>query len=71
VAHMGRKELHSEFFLGKPEGNITLWEDKIKTGSKLVGWEGLDHGLILCCSRQGQVVKSCDHGNELLVPIKC
>jgi len=22
---------------GKPEGNITLWEDKIKTGSK---WRG-------------------------------
>jgi len=42
VAHMARIELYScFFFLGggggeesKPEGNITLWEDKIKTGSK-------------------------------------
>ena len=33
----GEKRIAFRVFLGKPEGNIALWEDKIKTGSKLVG----------------------------------
>jgi len=33
----GEKRIAFRGFLGKPKGNITLWEDKIKTGSKLVG----------------------------------
>jgi len=33
----GEKRIAFSVYLGKPKGNITLWEDKIKTGSKLVG----------------------------------
>ena len=33
----GEKRIAFRGFLVKPKGNITLWEDKIKTGSKLVG----------------------------------
>ena len=59
--------------VGKPEGKRTIvkprhrWEDNIKIDLQEVGWE---HGPDCVGSKQGQMMGSCECGNEPLDSIK-
>ena len=55
VAHMGRGEVYTGFWWGRP---MHRWEDNMKMGLQVVGCVG--HGLVQSGLEQGQVVGTCE-----------
>jgi hypothetical protein len=45
---MGRREIHTGYLWGKPEGKVPLgrptrrWVDNIKMDLREIGWDGMD-----------------------------
>ena len=75
VALIGERTGVYRVLVGKPQGNRPLgrsrrrWEDNIKMDLQEVGLGG--HGLDWSGSGQGQVVGTCECGNETSGSIKC
>ena len=74
VAFMGDSRPAYRVLMGKPKVKRLRgrprpkWEDNIKIGLQEVGW---GHGLDQSGSGQGQVVGTCECGNEHSVAIQC
>jgi hypothetical protein len=74
IACMGVKKNPYRIVVGNPEGKRPLrrprhrWEDNIKLDLRERGWCGVD-GIDL--SEDRPVEGPCEHGNELLGPVKC